>query len=50
MNRLKVDISYRAECFITGRSRGTSQRFTVSRTKIKELSGQAKLFGVMKAS
>jgi ribosomal protein S14 len=48
--RKKVDESPRAECFITGRSRGTSRRFTVARTKLKELAGQAKLFGVQKSS
>lgn len=43
-------IIQRSECFITGRSRGTSQRYTVARTKIKELASEAKLFGTRKAS
>jgi ribosomal protein S14 len=43
-------ISFRSGCFITGRARGTSQRFTVSRTRVKSLSGEGKLFGVRKSS
>jgi ribosomal protein S14 len=43
-------ISLRAGCFITGRARGTSQRFTVSRTRIKALSDEGKLFGARKSS
>jgi len=30
-------IANRSSCFITGRARGTSQRYTVSRTRIKAL-------------
>jgi len=43
-------ISFRAGCFITGRARGTSRRFTVSRTRIKALSDEGKLFGARKSS
>ena len=43
-------ISFRAGCFITGRARGTSQRYTVSRTRIKALSDEGKLFGARKSS
>jgi ribosomal protein S14 len=43
-------ISFRSGCFITGRARGTSQRFTVSRTRIKALSDEGKLFGARKSS
>jgi len=43
-------ISFRAGCFITGRARGTSQRFTISRTKTKHLADQGKLFGIRKSS
>ena len=49
-NFVENRIASRAECFITGRSRGTSKRFTVARTKIKFLAGEAKLFGLRKAS
>jgi ribosomal protein S14 len=43
-------ISFRAGCFITGRARGTSQRFTVARTCVKHLTAAGKLFGVKKSS
>jgi ribosomal protein S14 len=43
-------ISFRSGCFITGRARGTSQRYTVSRTRIKALSDEGKLFGARKSS
>jgi ribosomal protein S14 len=43
-------IAFRSGCFITGRARGTSQRFTVSRTRIKALSDEGKLFGTRKSS
>ena len=43
-------ISFRSGCFITGRARGTSQRFTVSRTRVKALSAEGKLFGARKSS
>jgi ribosomal protein S14 len=43
-------ISFRSGCFITGRARGTSQRFTVSRVRIKALSDEGKLFGARKSS
>lgn len=43
-------IAFRSGCFITGRARGTSQRFTISRTKVKFLADQGKLFGARKSS
>jgi ribosomal protein S14 len=43
-------VSFRSGCFITGRARGTSQRYTVSRTRIKALSDEGKLFGTRKSS
>lgn len=43
-------IAFRSGCFISGRARGTSQRYTVSRTKIKALSDEGKLFGARKSS
>jgi len=43
-------VSIRSGCFITGRARGTSQRFTVARTRVKNLSDEGKLFGVRKSS
>lgn len=46
----KVDKAPRSICFITGRSRGTTQRYTVARTKIKELSNTRQLIGTKKGS
>lgn len=43
-------IAFRTSCFITGRSRGVSQRFSVARTKIKFLSDTGMLLGVRKSS
>ena len=43
-------IAHRASCIISGRARGTSQRFSISRTKVKEISSDGKLFGVRKSS
>lgn len=43
-------IASRASCFLTGRARGVSQRFSISRTKIKEFASRAILFGVQKSS
>ena len=43
-------ISFRSGCFVTGRARGTSQRYTVSRTRIKALCDEGKLFGARKSS
>jgi len=43
-------ISFRSGCFITGRARGTSRRYTISRTRIKSLATEGKLFGVRKSS
>jgi ribosomal protein S14 len=43
-------IAFRSECFITGRSRGTSKLFTVARTKIKALASTAQLPGLRKSS
>lgn len=49
-NHGKGPRAFRSECFITGRSRGVSRRLTVARTKVKELTSQARLFGVRKSS
>jgi ribosomal protein S14 len=49
MNKKENRKAFRSECFITGRSRGTSQRYTVARTRIKHLSATAQLFGIRKA-
>ena len=43
-------VPYRAGCFLTGRYRGTIQRFSVARTRIKALSAQARLLGARKSS
>lgn len=43
-------VGFRAACFITGRARGTSQRFTVSRTRVKAFSDEGRLFGARKSS
>jgi len=43
-------VSFRSGCFITGRARGMTQRFTVSRTRVKALSDEGKLFGARKSS
>lgn len=43
-------ISNRFGCFISGRARGTSQRFSVSRVKVQYLSSIGKLFGTRKSS
>jgi ribosomal protein S14 len=43
-------ISNRFGCFISGRARGASQRFSVARTKIQYLSENGKLFGTRKSS
>jgi ribosomal protein S14 len=46
----RVDKAPRAICFITGRARGTSQRHTISRTKIKEFANSRQLIGTKKSS
>lgn len=43
-------IKYRAACFLTGRTRGTSRRFSVARMQIKHLTSDGRLFGVRKSS
>lgn len=43
-------IMYRAACFLTGRRRGTSRRFSIARTQVKHLTAEGKLFGVRKSS
>jgi len=43
-------IKHRASCIISGRARGTTQRLGISRTKVKELAGQGRLFGIRKSS
>lgn len=43
-------IASRSSCFLTGRARSLSQRFSVARTKIKEFASRAVLFGVQKSS
>lgn len=43
-------VSFRASCFITGRARGTTQRFSVARTRVKQFSSEGRLFGVRKSS
>lgn len=42
--------AFRAVCFLSGRSRGTSQRYTVARTKIRALVASTQLLGVQKSS
>jgi ribosomal protein S14 len=49
-NFLEERVAHRAECFISGRSRGTTQEFTVARTQVRILSSQYLLFGVQKSS
>ena len=43
-------VRYRNRCKITGRSRGVYSKFGLSRIKIRELSLQGKLPGVIKSS
>lgn len=43
-------IGMQTGCFLTGRSRGTTQRFSVARTRVKHLSSKGQLFGVRKSS
>lgn len=43
-------IAYRAACFLTGRRRGIVRRFAASRTRIRRLAGQGRLFGLRKSS
>jgi len=43
-------IAYRDACFITGRRRGIVRRFAVSRTRIKAIAGEGRLFGLRKSS
>jgi ribosomal protein S14 len=43
-------VAFRSACFVTGRGRATSQRYSVSRFQVKKLSGQGKLFGARKSS
>lgn len=43
-------VAVRTACFITGRGRGLTQRFSIARTKVKELASEARLFGVRKSS
>jgi ribosomal protein S14 len=43
-------IGFRTSCFITGRARGLTQRFSVARTKIKSLADSGTLPGVRKSS
>lgn len=43
-------ISRNSRCFISGRARGTSQRYGIARTKIKYFSDQGKLLGLRKSS
>jgi len=43
-------ISLRTFCFVTGRARGTSRRFTVSRTRVRQFAAEGRLFGLRKSS
>jgi ribosomal protein S14 len=43
-------ISRRASCPMTGRARGTSQRYIITRTQVKHLADNALLLGVSKSS
>jgi len=43
-------ISVRTFCFVTGRARGTSRRFTVSRTRVRQFAAEGRLFGLRKSS
>jgi ribosomal protein S14 len=49
-NYTEERIASRAFCFITGRSRGTSRRYTVSRTRVKQFSSVGLLLGIRKSS
>jgi ribosomal protein S14 len=49
-NVAKYRGAFRASCYLTGRARGTSQRFTVTRMRIKHIAATARLFGVRKSS
>ena len=49
-NFLEERTAYRAECYISGRSRGTTQEFTIARTLIRILSSQYLISGVQKSS
>jgi ribosomal protein S14 len=46
----KYRFAFRASCYLTGRSRGTSQRFSVTRMRIKHIAATARLLGVRKSS
>lgn len=43
-------IAYRDACFMTGRRRGVVRRLAISRTRIKTIAGEGRLFGLRKAS
>lgn len=43
-------IYLRTSCFVTGRARGTSRRFTISRTRVRQFAAEGRLFGLRKSS